>query len=263
MRPLAGNKTFRKSTPESPNPRDVLIAANGVLQRPLLNSLSAAGFRLEEVNGLAHAIAALKTRRFDLLLLNLGQPEDNRESCQRIRTADANVGVVMLRTGGAPEDEVIALEAGADDCISAPFRFREMVARLGAVLRRRQSETLPKAAILRAGDLELDINQRRLRRAGRDVHLSRLEFDLLLFLMQNREVPLTHLRLLRGVWKKDFAYDPRWLRFYISLLREKIEDKPARPRYILTERWVGYSFHDPGTFQLSDLRTIGIRLSGQ
>jgi len=253
MRPLAGNKTFRKSTPESPNPRDVLVAANGALQRSLLNSLTAAGFRLEEVNSPGQAIAALKARRFDLLLLNLGQPEDNRETCRSIRTVDATVGIIMLRTGGAPEDEVIALEAGADDCISAPFRFREMVARLGAVLRRGPAETLPKAAILRAGDLELDINQRQFRRAGRDVHLSRLEFDLLLFLMQNREVPLTHLRLLRGVWKEDFAYDPRWLRFYISLLREKIGDKPARPKHILTERWVGYRFHDPSGSQPGDL----------
>ena len=123
----------------------------------------------------------------------------------------------MLRTEGAPEDDINALDAGADDCISAPFRFREMVARLGAVLRRRPTENSPKAAILRAGDLELDLKQRQLRRAGRDVHLSRLEFELLFFLMENRDVPLTHLKLLRGVWKEDFAYDPRWLRFYISL----------------------------------------------
>jgi two-component system KDP operon response regulator KdpE len=248
MRPLAGNKTFRKSNPESPNPRHVLVAPNGVLQRSLLNSLTAAGFRLEEVNSLGQAITALSARPFDLLLLKLGQPEDNIETCRNVRAVDANVGVVMLRTGGTPEDEVIALDAGAHDCISAPFRFREMVARLGAVLRRRPAENAPKAAILRASGLELDVNQRQLRRAGRDVHLSRLEFDLLFFLMENREVPLTHLKLLRGVWKEDFAYDPRWLRFYISLLREKIEDKPARPEYILTERWVGYRFHDPSSY---------------
>jgi two-component system KDP operon response regulator KdpE len=196
------------------------------LQRPLLNSLAAAGFRLEEVNSLGH-------------------PKDGMEGCRNIRAVNTDVGIIMLRTGGAPEDDLTALDAGADDCISAPFRFREMVARLGAVLRRGQAEHSPKAAILRAGDLELDLNQRQLRRAGRDVHLSRLEFDLLLFLMKNREVPLTHLKLLRGVWKEDFAYDPRWLRFYISLLREKIENKPSRPEYILTERWVGYRFHDP------------------
>lgn len=247
MRPLAGNKTFRKSRLEAPNPWHVLVAANGILQQPLLDSLSAAGFHLEQVNDLGQAIAALSARRFDLLLLNLGQPKENIETCRNVRAVGTDVGVVMLRTKGAPEDDVNALDAGADDCISAPFRFREMVARLGAVLRRRPAETLPKAAILRAGDLQLDLKQRQLRRAGGDVHLSRLEFDLLSFLMENREVPLTHLKLLRGVWKDDFAYDPRWLRFYISLLREKIEDKPARPQYILTEPWVGYRFHDPST----------------
>jgi len=245
MRPLAGNKTFRKSIPESPNPRHVLVAANGVLPRSLLDSLTAAGFRIEEVNNPGQAISALGLRPFDLLLLNLGRPEDNLANCRNVRAADPNVGIILLRTGGSPEDEICALDAGAHDCISAPFRFREMVARLGAVLRRCRFETRPETTILRAGDLELDMNRRRCRRAGREVHLSRLEFDLLLFLMEHREIPLTHLKLLKGVWKEDFAYDPRRLRLYISLLREKIETQPARPAFILTERWVGYRFHDP------------------
>ncbi len=189
---------------------------------------------------------AARRRSFDLALLDLGLPESGGiELCRKLNALSPDMGIVMGRTGGTPADDVLALEAGADDCITAPFRFREMVARLNAVLRRARAPVDGEATVLRTGDLEVDIPRRRFRRAGREVHLSRLEFDLLVFLMRNAEAPLTHLKLLRGVWKRDFAWDPGYLRSYIKALRGKIENDPAKPEYLLTEPWVGYRFHDP------------------
>ncbi len=212
----------------------------------LLDSLTAAEFRLEEASGGREAIEAVLRRRFDLVLMDLGLPDKTGiEACRRLRVIAPEVGIVMAREGGTPADDMLALDAGADDCIAAPFRFRETVARLGAVLRRARVQHSTDSAVLRAGVLELDVARRRVRRAGREIHFSRLEFDLLLFLMRNRETTVTHTRLLRGVWKRDFTYDPGYLRSYIKALRGKIENDPANPEYILTERWVGYRFHDP------------------
>lgn len=228
-------------------PWHVLVAADHLFRKALLDSLSAAGFRLEEVSSAQETIDAVRARPFDLVLLNLGLPEKSGiEVCRELRALAPHLGIIVARSGGTPADDTLALDAGADDCIAAPFRFREMVARMSSVLRRGRPRNGSANSVLRAGDLELDVVARRLCRAGREVHLSRLEFDLLLFLMQNRGVTLTHVKLLRGVWKKDFAWDPGYLRSYIKALRGKIEKNPANPEYLLTERWVGYRFHDPG-----------------
>lgn len=216
------------------------------MRRPLLDSLSAAGFCLEQATCAEQVLAAAHTGRFQLVLLDLGLPGGAAIAiCRQLRDLFPDLGILTVRTGGTPRDDLSALDAGADDCIAAPFRFREMVARMSAVLRRGRMQPHAEDAVLRAGDLELDIPHRRLRRADKEVHLSRLEFDLLLFLMKNQEIPLTHMKLLRGVWKRDFAWDPGYLRSYIKTLRGKIEKDPADPHYILTEPWVGYRFHNP------------------
>lgn len=231
----------------SPELRHVLLlAGEGTLHSTLLDSLSAAGFCIEEASSAEQALAAARTGRFQLVLIDLGLAGGSGiETCRQLRDLFPELGILTVRSGGTPKDDMSALDAGADDCIAAPFRFREMVARMSAVLRRGRVQPHADQAVLRAGDLELDIPHRRLRRADKEVHLSRLEFDLLLFLMKNQEIPLTHMKLLRGVWKRDFAWDPGYLRSYIRTLRGKIEIDPANPDYILTEPWVGYRFHDP------------------
>lgn len=248
MRPLAGNKTFRKSSRVSSYAWRVLVVADQTLPRSLADSLAAAGFSLEQPGEPEQAFKVLKSCRFDLVLIDLKSPESSIKACSKARSADPDAGIVMLRSEGKPEDDFRALEAGADDCISAPFRFREMVARMGAALRRNQVKTSSLADTLRAGALELDTKHRRLRRSGQAIHLSRLEYELLQFLMLNRGAPLTHIKLLHEVWKDSSLHDPNLVRFYVGFLRKKIEDDPARPKYILTEPWVGYRFQDPQAF---------------
>jgi two-component system KDP operon response regulator KdpE len=226
----------------------LLVAAHEeALRQTLLQSLTPAGFRLEEASGEKQAIEAIKRRRFDLVLLSLGLPGTSGiEACRNLRAISPHLRIVMVRENGKPEDELLALDAGADDCIAAPFRFREIVARLSATLRHLPRKRGPEAAILRAGYLEVDSERRLVRRAARDVHLSSREFDLLLFFMRNPEVALTHVKLLRAIWGNDCGHSVESLRPCIKALRKKIESDPANPEYILTEPWVGYRFHNPG-----------------
>jgi two-component system KDP operon response regulator KdpE len=234
-----------------PEPFHVLVAVEDQqLRQTLVDSLSGAGFHLEQVAAVDQALDYVARHPCDAVLLTL----DGRDSrgigvCGALRACAPDLGIIMVRSDGATEGEVQALDAGADDCISAPFRFREVVARLGAVLRRFRVETEPKSTVLRAGHLELDIERRRFRRASTEVHLSPREFDLLLALMRNPEVTLTRLKLLRAVWGNETVYGTGYLRSYIKALRKKVETDPAKPEYILTEPWVGYRFHDPrGSF---------------
>jgi len=163
-----------------------------------------------------------------------------------LRARAPQLRIVMVREDHRPEDEELALDAGADDCIAAPFRFQELVARLSAVLRRIPLKRGPKTPILRAGCLEVDPEHRMLRRAGREVPLSPREFNILLYFMKNPETTFTPVKLLRGLRDGEVSYDAESLRPWINGLRRKIEDDPASPQYILTEPWVGYRFHNPG-----------------
>ena len=150
----------------------------------------------------------------------------------------------MVTVRDAEDDKVRALESGADDYITKPFRLRELIARLRAVLRRTQLDDSAQA-VLQAGNLEIDLERRLLRRAGKQVHLSPKEFDLLAYLMRNLDAPVTHVKLLRAVWGPEYGNELEYLRSYVKMLRKKIEDDPARPEDILTEPWVGYRFCNP------------------
>jgi two-component system KDP operon response regulator KdpE len=150
----------------------------------------------------------------------------------------------MVTVREAEEDMVEALEAGADDYIPKPFRFGELVARLRAVLRRAEPDH-GCAPVLQAGDLEIDFDLRLLHRSGHEIHLTPTEFDLLALLMRNQGSLLPHAKLLRTIWGPDYGDELEYLRTYVRTLRKKIEDDPAQPKYILTEPWVGYRFHNP------------------
>ncbi|HLG99495.1 MAG TPA: response regulator transcription factor [Bryobacteraceae bacterium] len=146
----------------------------------------------------------------------------------------------------AEEDKVRALEAGADDYVTKPFQFRELVARLRAVLRRTHSNnSAEESAVIEAGELRLDVSRRMLWKGAEEIRLSPKEFDLITYMMKHQGAPVTHVALLRGVWGPEYGGEMEYLRTYVRMLRKKIEDDPARPQYILTEPWVGYRFRNP------------------
>jgi two-component system KDP operon response regulator KdpE len=151
----------------------------------------------------------------------------------------------MVTVRDAEEDKVRALEAGADDYVTKPFQFRELVARLRAVLRRTHVNGNGEPGILQAGSLKMDTERRLLWKENEEIRLSPKEFDLLAFMMKHAGAPLTHVNLLRAVWGAEYGGELEYLRTYVRMLRKKIEEDAARPQYILTEPWVGYRFRNP------------------
>ena len=215
------------------------------LRKVLQTSLTARGFSVEEAGSAEQALDLVPHGGFDLVLLDINMPGmGGIEACRRIRTLSPELGIVMVTVRDAEYDMVQALEAGADDYITKPIRFGELVARLRAVLRRTVSENAG-ATVLQAGNLEIDFERRLLRRAGEVIHLTPTEFDVLGLLMRNQGMPVTHAKLLRTVWGPEYGEELEYLRAYVKTLRKKIEENPAQPKFIITEPWVGYRFHNP------------------
>jgi two-component system, OmpR family, KDP operon response regulator KdpE len=215
-------------------------------RRVLRTSLATSGFAIEEARSGEEAVAILAQFAFDLVLLDVNMPGiGGVEACREIRAHLPKIGIVMVTVQDGESEMVKALEAGADDYITKPIRFRELVARLRAVLRRLRIDDACEPTTLRAGDLELDISRHLLYRQGQIVHLTPTEFDLLALLMRNQGVPVTHARLLRSVWGPEYGTELAYLRSFIKTLRQKVEEYPANPKYIVTEPWVGYRFCGP------------------
>lgn len=216
------------------------------LRKVIRASLAAGGYTVEEVGTGTDAVGLLQKRSFDLVLLDINMPGLNGlEACRKIRSIAPQTGIVMVTVRDAEEDKVRALEAGADDYVTKPFRFRELVARIGAVLRRTRRHSLGEPTSVEAGDLRVDFRRRKLWKRSEEIHLSPKEFDLLAFLMKNQGAPMTHAKLLGAVWGPEYGGELEYLRSYVRMLRKKIEDDPAQPAYLMTEPWVGYRFNNP------------------
>jgi two-component system KDP operon response regulator KdpE len=228
------------------NSKLLIVDDEPALRKALRTSLTASGFDVSEARNGDEALALLPKSPVDLVLLDINMPGTSGiEICRKIRDSSIHTGIVMVTVRDSEEDKVQALEAGADDFITKPYRLREMVARLHAVLRRLAAQQNVPDAILRAGSLELDPGRRLLLKNGVEIHLSPKEFDLLVYLFQHQGAPVMHARLLQSVWGPEFGGELEYLRSYVKMLRKKIEDDPAHPEYILTEPWVGYRFRNP------------------
>jgi two-component system, OmpR family, KDP operon response regulator KdpE len=224
----------------------LLVDDEPSFRRALRTSLAASGFLIEEAPSGEDAIAILAQRPFDLVLLDMNMPGvGGVETCREVRSLLPRIGIVMVTVRDAENDMVKALEAGADDYLTKPVRFRELVARLRAVARRSHVEDAPEPLVLRVGDLELDVKRRVLHRDGEFVHLTPTEFHLLALLMRHQGTLVTHSQLLRSIWGPEYGTELDYLRSYVKALRKKIEENPAQPKYLLTEPWVGYRLCDP------------------
>lgn len=225
--------------------RVLVVDDEASLRRVIRLSLTASGFAVEEAVDGAEAVAAIGQKPFDMVLLDVNMPGVNGvETCRQLRALTPHAGIIILTVRDGEDDKVRALEAGADDYVTKPFPFRELVARLGAVLRRTHKPESSQDAILQVGDLRLDCTRRVLWKRAEKIWLSQKEFDLLAVLMKNRGAPVTHAKLLRTVWGPEYGGELEYLRTYIRMLRKKIEDDPAVPEYISTEAWVGYRFRN-------------------
>jgi len=224
----------------------LIVDDEPALRRALKTSLSASGFTVQEARNGEEAIGAFGSDGYDLVLLDINMPGmTGIETCRRLRELSAEVGIVMVTVRDSEDDKVKALESGADDFVTKPYRFRELLARLRAVLRRVKKQHTSEEPVMRVGDLELDVHHGILRKAGIEIHLAPKEFELMRYFFQHQDEPLPHSRVLRAVWGPEYGSEFEYLRSYVRMLRKKIEENPAKPEYILTEPWLGYRFRNP------------------
>lgn len=208
--------------------------------RALKVILRDAGYEPVAVATAEEALDAAATRPPDAAIVDLVLPDgDGIEVCRQLRSW-SEMPIIVLSAIGEEEQKVRALEAGADDYVTKPFGARELVARLGAALRR--SGRAADEPVIAVDGLELDLARRVVRRDGAEVHLTPIEYDLLRTLARNRGRLLTHRALLTEVWGPAYGDDIRTLRTHIANLRHKIEPPGASPRYIRTDPGVGYRF---------------------
>jgi len=203
-------------------------------------SLGAHGYRTVEAGRGEQAVQRCATEQPDLVILDLGLPDiDGLEVVRRIRDwSSVPILVLSVRSGDA--DKVAALDAGAQDYVTKPFSIAELMARLRALLRDRARAGEPEPSAIVVGELRIDLARRGVAVGGREVKLSRKEFDLLALLARHAGRLMTHSQLLEQVWGPAHLADTHYLRIYVAHLREKLGDDPSRPRYIVTEPGIGY-----------------------
>jgi two-component system KDP operon response regulator KdpE len=214
------------------------------IRRAMRTSLEAHGYRLETAANGEEGLLKAADVAPDLVFLDLGLPDlDGTEVISRLRSF-SEVPVIVLSVRDRQTDKVAALDAGADDYVTKPFGMEEVLARMRAQLRRVRADQ-PAPAILRIGDLEIDLARRLVRLDGQPVHLTRTEWALLEAFVTNPGKLLTHQWLLRTVWGQGYGEESHYLRVYVRALRKKLGDEAASPRLILTEPGVGYRWVAP------------------
>lgn len=205
--------------------------------------LERGGFRVVTAADGPTALALARHERPDLVVLDLNLPGmDGLDVCRALRRT-SDVPIIMLTARVEETDRLIGLELGADDYITKPFSPRELVARIRAVLRRVQGG-VRQTGVLRAADLEIDLNGHRVSRAGSPITLSRTEFNLLAALAQHPGQTFTRMQLLDRLHNVAYEGFDRSIDAHIKNLRRKLEPNPVEPRYILTVYGVGYKFTD-------------------
>jgi len=209
------------------------------IRRFLRTSLAAHGYDVIEADSAAAALRVVTTAKPDVLILDLGLPDqDGAEVIRRVREWSA-MPIVVLSARGSEEAKVAALDLGADDYVTKPFGMNELLARLRAALRHRLQEQGAEP-VFTAGGVTVDLARRVVTRDGEPVNLSPREYDLLRQLVIHAGKVLTHQHLLREVWGPAHLQDTPYLRVYVGQLRQKLEADPARPILITTEPGVGY-----------------------
>ncbi len=215
------------------------------IRRVMRTSLVTRGYEVAEARSGEEALEKTRTARYDLVLLDINMPGmGGLEACRAIRSG-SDVAIIMLTVRNAEEDKVEALDAGADDYVTKPFGTPELLARIRAALRRAPVPSDAGPQRIRLEETEIDFPSRRVSVRGRQTRLTPKEFDLLRFLVMHSNKTIPHRELLQAVWGPEYGEELEYLRVFINQLRKKIEPNPAKPKYLLTDPWVGYRFALP------------------
>jgi len=209
--------------------------------RVMRASLPMRGYEVITASSGEEALDQISKQLPDLIVLDLVMSEmSGLDVCRRVREFSL-VPIIVLSAKGNESDKVAALDLGADDYVTKPFSMDELLARVRAVLRRVASTEENK--VLAVGDVTIEVDERRLVVAGKEIKLTPKEFEVLRYLVSNAGKVVTHRALLQAVWGWQSSDQTEYLRVFINQLRRKIEPDPEHPRYIQTEPWVGYRFN--------------------
>jgi two-component system KDP operon response regulator KdpE len=223
-------------------PRILLVDDEIAIQRSLGPLLRTHGYEVEMASAGTAALKLAAEHSPDLIVLDLGLPDlDGTEVCRRIRET-SQVPIIVLSARAGEADKVRALDLGADDFVTKPFGPEELLARIRVALRRVAIDAGPEQGHLRAGDLMIDYDRRRVVRGDDEIRLTPKEFELLSLLARHHDRVLTHRAILKAVWGANAVDQPEHLWALVAQLRKKIEPNPASPKYLLSEPWVGYRF---------------------
>jgi len=232
-----------------PGNKVLLVEDDRTLLDVLKYNLTKEGHDVITASDGVEALDAARDKKPDLIVLDVMLPKlDGFEVC-RILRGEMTVPILMLTAKASETDKVVGLELGADDYMTKPFSMREFLARIRAMLRRAEmmkivesstKETTP--SIIKVSKLEIDFARHKVSQSGTTIDLSPKEFDLLAFLVKNREQVFSRDQLLEKVWGYDYAGDTRTVDVHVRWLRQKIEIDPANPIHLLTVRSIGYKF---------------------
>lgn len=221
----------------------LLVEDEAPMRRFIRLALAAHGYRIIEAetgrDGLQQAAAHMP----DIVLLDLGLPDIDGLDFTRSLREWSLIPILVLSARGHESQKVEALDAGADDYLTKPFGSEELLARIRVGLRHAARSTQdPSTSIMTVGNLRVDMGKRLVFLDDAEVHLTPIEYKLLTVLMKHAGKVLTHKQLLDPVWGPGHAHQMQYLRVYMAQLRQKLEENPARPKYLLTEAGVGYRF---------------------
>jgi two-component system KDP operon response regulator KdpE len=212
------------------------------IRRFVRHALEAENFRVFETGDARRGIIEAGTRKPDLAILDLGLPGENGMEFIRDVRRWSTMPIIVLSARIEEHDKVEALDAGADDYLTKPFGVAELLARVRVALRRRSHIGQNQGSVVQFGDVSVDLANRNVIKGAAVIHLTPIEFRLLTALLSHPGKVLTHRHLLHDVWGPTHTGHGHYLRIYMGHLRQKLENDPARPKYLITETGVGYRF---------------------
>lgn len=223
--------------------RILIVDDDAQLIRVLRTGLKSRGYEVRTAPDGAIAFETFNEWQPELVITDLAMPVmDGLELCRQLR-AVSQVPIIVLSAKGEEKTKIEALDLGADDFVTKPFGIDELFARVRAALRRGTSSVPAQATtVLEVGVFYADLESRHVTVEGREIHLTPKEFDLLTYFMTNAGKVLTHRTLLKAIWGGNYVDQNEYLRVFVGQLRKKVEPEGTKPRYILTEPWVGYRF---------------------
>ena len=224
------------------NARILIVDDEPQIRRVMRSTLTAEGYIVADAKTGEEGLQKMRQERPDLVLLDMNMPGIGGLAACREMRAGSEAPIIMLTVKDTERDKVSALDAGADDYVTKPFSMPELLARIRSNLRRAPLAGDAETRVISFDGIEVNLATHHVQVRGKDVRFTPKEFELLQHLITNPNVSIPHGKLLQAVWGPDYGNQIEYLHVFINQIRKKLEPEPSKPRYIITEPWLGYRF---------------------